>query len=118
MPALHKSNPSRLRKLTVRHTGSGVMKSVTYLGIGRDDDEQGSACSPSRLHAIVHWPLAGDYEIDPTTGMVLGLTRQNELDQGWKLEYADLCFVQEQRHLEIARRQGITEEHEQSAEDA
>ena len=116
MPSVTKVAPSRLRKLTVRHTGSGAMKAVTYLGIGTDDDTRER--SPSRLHAIVHWPLAGDYEIDPTTGKVLGLKRQNELDQGWKLEYADLCFVQEQRHIEIERRKSIAREEPTTLKDA
>lgn len=107
MPALHKSDPSRLRKLTVRHSGSGIMKSVTYLGMGHDDedDEEPARHSPSRLHAVVHWRLAGDYEIDPGSGAVLGLGRQNQLGQSWQLVDEDHAFVKEQKRLEIERRQ-------------
>lgn len=101
-----KANPLRLRKLTVRHTGSGAMKAVTYLGIGHDDEDE-SPRFTSRLHAIVHWPLAGDYEIDPNTGVVLGLETQNRLGQGWKLVDADLDFVKEQRRLEVLRREKV-----------
>lgn len=103
-----KVNPLRLRKLTVRHTGSGAMKAVTYLGIGHDDeDEDRRDRFPSRLRAIVHWPLAGDYEIDLDTGLVLGLETQNRLGQGWKLVDADLDFVKEQRRLEVLRREKV-----------
>lgn len=114
VPALHKSNPSRLRKLTVRHSGSGIMKSVTYLGMGRDDDEdeEEGRRSPGRLHAVVNWPLSGDYEIDPDTGALLGLRRQNELGQGWKLVDEDHAFVKEQRQLEIERRKLVAREAE------
>lgn len=107
MPGVTKADPSRLRQLTLRHTGSRAVKTVTFLGIGYGYQREGS---PSRLVARVHWGLAGDYEIECTEGFVMGLAVQSHLGQGWKLESSDLLFVQQQRQLEIERRARIAEE--------
>lgn len=115
MLGLQKTNPTRLRQLTVRHTGSRATKYVMYLGLGYGDTPGGR---PSRLVARIHWPLAGDYEVECTEGFVLGLPTQHKLGQGWKLEYEDLCFVQAERHREQERRRQINEEHDQSTQDA
>ncbi len=115
MAGPQKANPARLRQLTVQHTGSRAIKYVTYLGLGYGDQPGGR---PTRLVARIHWPLAGDYEVECTEGFVLGLATQSQLGQGWKLIYSDLCFVQQQRELEIERRRLINEEHCQSEQDA
>lgn len=115
MPGVTKVVPSRQRQLTVRHTGSRAIKYVTYLGMGYGDTPGGRS---SRLVARIHWPLAGDYEVECTEGFVLGLPAQHKLGQGWKLEYEDLCFVQAERHREQERRRLINEESDQSAQDA
>jgi hypothetical protein len=115
MAGPQKANPARLRTLAVQHTGSRALKYVTYLGLGYGD---APGSRPSRLVARIHWPLAGDYEVECTEGFVLGLAVQSKLGQGWKLTYTDLCFVQAERQREIERRKLINEEHCQSEQDA
>lgn len=115
MVGLQKANPGRLRTLIVQHTGSRATKVVTYLGLGYGDQPGGR---PSRLVARIHWPLAGDYEVECTEGFVIGLKNQSQRGLGWKLTYSDLCFVQQQRELEIVRRRLINEERCQSEQDA
>lgn len=53
-----------------------------------------------------------------TEGFVIGLKNQSQRGLGWKLTYSDLCFVQQQRELEIVRRRLINEERCQSEQDA
>jgi hypothetical protein len=114
-PGYKKVDPATLRQLTVQHTGSRAIKYVTYLGLGYGDQPGGR---PSRLVARIHWPLAGDYEVECTEGFVLGLKNQSQRGLGWKLTYSDLCFVQREREREIERRKLINEERCQSEQDA
>lgn len=83
----------RVRHLTLRHVTSGATRRVEYLGT-----------SGIPLRAQVHWPLAGDYFVNPVTGRLLGESRGARGARPWEIIEADRRFLELERRIELARR--------------
>ncbi len=96
MPSVCKSDPARLRQLTLQHRGSGATKVVEYLGM---------TGLPIRAH--VYWPGAGDYYVSPRTGaLVTDRGKPSSGQRGsWQLSDPDLEFVRQEHRL--ARQRGL-----------
>lgn len=86
-----KATPGRPRVITLRHTGSGAVKHVEYLGIlGR------------KAQALIHWPIAGSYVVDLETGKLFG-SAQDRIEQlrAWQVIDQDQAFLKSE--LDLAR---------------
>jgi len=84
--------------LTLVHGRGGAHRTVTYLG-----------CMGSPLRVLIHWPLAGLYELSPRTGRLTGPEKLRR----WRLLRDELRAVRRAcRDFLAERRIPIAETHE------
>lgn len=89
---LKKTQPTPLRRITLRHALSGAEKVVEYLGMAGEP-----------LRAQIHWPIAGDYLVSPRSGTILGPLASSERLRPWKVVPADHAFLKQEWRQARAR---------------
>lgn len=89
---LKKASPAKPTLLTLVHAQSRAEKQVEYLGmIG------------SPLRAQIHWPIAGQYEVAPRSGTILGPKKNSEALRHWKISPEGHEFLKQEYRAARAR---------------
>ncbi len=89
---LKKALPTKPTFLTLVHQQSQAEKIVEYLGM-----------RGSPLRALIHWPIAGEYEIAPRSGTILGPKKNAESLRHWKISAEGHAFLKDEYRIARAR---------------